>query len=178
MRIHQREFLRAEDQQDWKKALSANQSFHFSIYRKSNNRVLVRVIENLWLLAGPFVSNQYPLTKQLIFDVHPHDRIIDALKRPDAVAAGELIVRDLLECEARAHQPCRCPATWKSGCRYKALRIRCTLRRMTAMCAGHLKIPKNQPTGQHTMCGLLSSHLNRLCFRWSFRHRRSSAFVR
>lgn len=93
---HQSEFLRAEEEQDWKKALSANQSFHFAIYRKSNNGVLVKAIENLWLLAGPFVSRQYPLTKRLTFDVHPHERIIDAVKRHDAASAGELIVSDLL----------------------------------------------------------------------------------
>lgn len=97
LKQHQNEFLRAEEEQDWKKALSANQSFHFAIYRKSNNGVLVKAIENLWLLAGPFVGNQYPLIKGLTFDVHPHDRIIDALKRHDAASAGELIVSDLLE---------------------------------------------------------------------------------
>lgn len=94
---YQRDFVRSEEQQDWKKALSANQTFHFSIYRRSNNSVLVKVIENLWLLAGPFVSNQYPLAKRLTFDVHPHDRIIEALKLGDAKAAGEAVVSDLLE---------------------------------------------------------------------------------
>jgi DNA-binding GntR family transcriptional regulator len=97
LQSHQSDFLRSEEEQDWKRALSANQSFHFAIYRKSNNGVLVRMIENLWLLAGPFVSNQYPLSKRLAFDIHPHEKIIDALKRRDAASAGEFVVSDLLD---------------------------------------------------------------------------------
>lgn len=92
---HQTEFMAAEAAEDWKAALAANQSFHFAIYRKSNNQVLVRVIENLWLLAGPFVNNQYPYAKPLAFEVHPHDLIIDALRRRSPTEAGELVVRDL-----------------------------------------------------------------------------------
>ena len=91
------EFLRAEAEQDWKKALATNQAFHFAIYRKSNNQVLIKFIENLWLLAGPFVNNQYPYSKKPAFDVHPHELIIDALKRRSPTEAGELVVRDLRE---------------------------------------------------------------------------------
>lgn len=95
LEAHQADFMRAEDEGDWKKALAANQSFHFVIYRKSQNQVLIKVIENLWLLAGPFVNNQYPYTKRPAYDVHPHDLIIDALKRRSPAEAGELVTRDL-----------------------------------------------------------------------------------
>ncbi|TPI21089.1 GntR family transcriptional regulator [Mesorhizobium sp. B4-1-1] len=92
-----RAFVEAEAAEHWKAALSANQEFHFTIYRASNNDVLVRVIENLWLLAGPFVTHQYPSIRQASSDVHPHLLIIDALSRHSPSEAGELVVRDLRE---------------------------------------------------------------------------------
>lgn len=94
--LHQ-SFVDTEAAEQWKAALVANQEFHFTIYRASNNDVLVRVIENLWLLAGPFVNNQYPNIRQASSDVHPHLLIIDALSRRSPAEAGELVVRDLRE---------------------------------------------------------------------------------
>ncbi|TPN81091.1 GntR family transcriptional regulator [Mesorhizobium sp. CU2] len=90
-------FVDSEASEHWKAALSANQEFHFTIYRASKNDVLVRVIENLWLLAGPFVNNQYPNIRQASSDVHPHLLIIDALVRRSPSEVGELVVRDMRE---------------------------------------------------------------------------------
>ncbi|MBY5406423.1 GntR family transcriptional regulator [Rhizobium leguminosarum] len=90
-------FLQNEKDERWKEALAANQEFHFTIYRACDNDVLVRFIENLWLLAGPFVNNQYPIVRSITAAVHPHILIIDALARRSPAEAGELIVRDLRE---------------------------------------------------------------------------------
>ncbi|MDQ7249762.1 GntR family transcriptional regulator [Dongia sedimenti] len=91
----QKAFMQAEAEEDWKSALAANQAFHLGIYRCSENETLVRFIENLWLLAGPFISNQYPFAKRPEFPIHPHDLILDALRRRSPSEAGELVVRDL-----------------------------------------------------------------------------------
>ncbi|WP_442580335.1 GntR family transcriptional regulator [Mesorhizobium sp. ASY16-5R] len=93
---HQR-FKQGEAAENWHDALVANQNFHFTIYRASRNETLVRVIENLWLLAGPFVNSQYPHIRHANSDVHPHLMIIDALRRRSPAEAGELLVRDLRE---------------------------------------------------------------------------------
>jgi DNA-binding GntR family transcriptional regulator len=93
---HQR-FVQAEQEAKWKEALAANQEFHFAIYRASGNEILVGVIENLWLLAGPFINNQYPFIRRASLEVHPHLMIIDALSRKSPSEAGELVVRDLRE---------------------------------------------------------------------------------
>ena len=93
--LHDR-FVQSEIEERWKEALAANQEFHFTIYRASGNDVLVRCIENLWLLAGPFVNNQYPLVRET-HSVHPHLLIIDALTRRAPGETGELVVRDLRE---------------------------------------------------------------------------------
>lgn len=94
--LHQR-FVQSEQEEQWKEALAANQEFHFAIYRTSQNEVLVRIIENLWLLGGPFVNNQYPHVRRAHSEVHPHLMIIDALARQSPSEAGELVVRDLRE---------------------------------------------------------------------------------
>lgn len=94
--LHER-FVDSEKARKFKEALAANQEFHFTIYRAADNDVLVRVIENLWLLAGPFVNNQYPLEMDWGQRVHPHILIIDALARRSPAEAGELVVRDLRE---------------------------------------------------------------------------------
>ena len=97
LRGSHRRFVEAENDMRWKDALAANQEFHFAIYRASENEILVGVIENLWLLAGPFINNQYPYIRRASSEVHPHLMIIDALSRKSPSEAGELAVRDLRE---------------------------------------------------------------------------------
>ena len=97
LRASHRRFVQAEADMRWKEALAANQEFHFAIYRASANEILVGVIENLWLLAGPFINKQYPQVRRASLDVHPHLMIIDALSRKSPSEAGELAVRDLRE---------------------------------------------------------------------------------
>jgi DNA-binding GntR family transcriptional regulator len=95
-KLHTR-FIESEENARWKDALAANQEFHFTIYRASQNDILVRFIENLWLLAGPFVNNQYPIVRNTAAAVHPHTLIADALRRRAPGEVGELVVRDLRE---------------------------------------------------------------------------------
>src|SRR5271163_1327697 len=64
LRTFHHRFIQAEQEMKWKEALAANQGFHFAIYRASDNEILVRIIENLWLLAGPFVNNHYPQVRR------------------------------------------------------------------------------------------------------------------
>lgn len=97
LREYHRRFQTGEAEERWRDALIANQNFHFTIYNASRNPVLVRVIENLWLLAGPFVNSQYPHIRQADMELHPHVLIIDALDRRSPAEAGDLLVRDLRE---------------------------------------------------------------------------------
>lgn len=94
---HHQRFKESEASERWRDALIANQNFHFTIYRASRNDTLVRVIENLWLLAGPFVNSQYPHVRHANSDVHPHLLVIDALRRRAPSETGDLLVRDLRE---------------------------------------------------------------------------------
>lgn len=89
------QFIEAERRCDWKRAMSANQEFHFLIYRSSGNQVLVRTIENLWLLTGPLVGSQYIAATRRPSDSALHRQIIDALRRRVPNEAGDLIVQDM-----------------------------------------------------------------------------------
>lgn len=91
------QFIDAEHRRSWKEATSANQAFHFFIYNASGNDVLVRTIENLWLLTGPIVHKQYVSSPRLPSDSALHAQIIDALRRRMPNEAGDLIVQDMRE---------------------------------------------------------------------------------
>ena len=88
-------FLDAENGGRWKDALSLNAKFHFTIYANCGNELLVNAIENLWLLSGPFLINQFPSAIHPHDDQHPHLRLIDALRRHAASEAGEIVIRGL-----------------------------------------------------------------------------------
>lgn len=118
---HHRRFQQSELNENWRDALIANQNFHFTIYNASRNPVLVRVIENLWLLAGPIVNSQYPYVRQAASDVHPHILVIDALRRRSPSEVGELLVQDLRE---GSYRILRHMEAAKKGAGGKAARIR------------------------------------------------------
>ncbi|MBE7183231.1 MAG: GntR family transcriptional regulator [Methylobacterium mesophilicum] len=92
--IHAR-FVQAEDEACWKDALAANQQFHFAIYEACGSDILLRLIEGLWLLAGPFINHRYPASRPVYEGLHPHAGVIEALRQGNDEEAGEWIVRDM-----------------------------------------------------------------------------------
>lgn len=85
----------AEERELWKEALAANQEFHFAIYQASRSPVLVRVIENLWLLTGPLINHIYPSQVQYYRSDEPHKRILRALQNRDSAEAAEAVEYDV-----------------------------------------------------------------------------------
>ena len=94
---HHARYAEGARTKSWQEAVVANQAFHFTIYRASQNPILVRLIENLWLLAGPFVAQQFHHSVREPSDIHPHRMLIDALRRRSPAEVGDLLVRDLKE---------------------------------------------------------------------------------
>lgn len=92
--LHAR-FVERERAEDWRGALEANRAFHFHIYAASGNPVLIGVIENLWLIAGPFTANQYPGLRNAQVSPHPHEILMAAIARKSAAEAGDAMVNDL-----------------------------------------------------------------------------------
>jgi DNA-binding GntR family transcriptional regulator len=89
------DFLAAEESKRWKEALSLNTMFHFTVYAASGNEVLLNTIENLWLLTGPFLINQYPSAIHPHNSKHPHALLLDAMRRRSPKEAGDIIIAGL-----------------------------------------------------------------------------------
>lgn len=76
------------------KYLELNQQFHFEIYRRSDNDVLLNLIELLWMRYGPLL-NLISAGGGLSFEHSQHSKMIEAVERKDAGALIEAISNDL-----------------------------------------------------------------------------------
>lgn len=79
-------------------AVSANQKFHFAVYRQSGSPMLMGLIESFWLRAGPFLGSIHgePGTAEIYADSIPrHLALIEALERKDGRAAERMLCEDL-----------------------------------------------------------------------------------
>jgi DNA-binding GntR family transcriptional regulator len=111
MRELHAQFVAREAAEDWRGALAANRAFHFHVYAASRNPVLIGVIENLWLLAGPFTANQYPWLRNAQVVPHPHEILIAALSRRSVAEAGDAMVNDLRDGSFRLLQQMKAQET-------------------------------------------------------------------
>lgn len=75
-------------------SLAANQKFHFVLYAAAGSDMLMRLIESLWLQAGPTMYFSF-LIPDVPWDASAHVEIIDALSRKDPAAARHAIIRDI-----------------------------------------------------------------------------------
>ena len=74
-----------------------NHAFHFVIYRAAGSKVLLPIIESLWLQSGPFIrasANIYEGTDGLSA-THHHWHIVEALERRDSEAAAKALREDI-----------------------------------------------------------------------------------
>lgn len=86
---------KAMDKQDFRAVLEHNQAFHFLIYRKSEMKRLVQMIESCWLRIGPSLNLLYPEFSQKRGGVKIHHAIIDALKKGRNQSISDLIAKDI-----------------------------------------------------------------------------------
>jgi DNA-binding GntR family transcriptional regulator len=114
-------YLRAGDQaseRDDRKGMAvSNRLFHQTVNRASGRPLLFRLIESLWLRAGPQVT--MAITRKMVVPnwgsglFHPHRQAFDALRTGDAAMAAAAISYDinssskaiasyLRKCEAKA----------------------------------------------------------------------------
>ena len=106
----------AIDGQNYIKMLETNERFHFFIYERSNNALLVEMIKSLWLKMGPSLNLLFPA----YFDkrgIRHKVAILDALKQRNGVkaraalgaafAAGRAQIRQAIIAGAQPHKPVR-----------------------------------------------------------------------
>ena len=77
--------------------IELNHAFHYHIYRAAGSRVLIPVIESLWLQSGPYVQRSAFLhhEKQDPAGTHHHWELISALERRDGDAAVTALKNDI-----------------------------------------------------------------------------------
>lgn len=78
-------------------AIELNYAFHNHIYRAAGSRVLIPVIESLWLQSGPYVQKSASLHHELQdpAGTHHHWELISALERRDGNAAVAALESDI-----------------------------------------------------------------------------------
>lgn len=77
--------------------LAANTDFHMSIYRSSDEQVLIDIIERLYLRVGPTLNLLFPQYCGSLTGHDTHLQAIDALRRRDGDALAQAIRDDLTE---------------------------------------------------------------------------------
>jgi len=76
--------------------MTGNHAFHFEIYAAAPSRVMVPLIESLWLQFGPFMRSVYGrLGTKVLVDHHVH--AVDAIAARDAGRLAEAIRADILD---------------------------------------------------------------------------------
>jgi DNA-binding GntR family transcriptional regulator len=83
---------------DESRLISLNKELHFAIYRQAHMPMLLEMIESLWLRIGPILNYDFrsgsSRVKEHVSASH-HQRIVDALRQRDAVAASQALAGDL-----------------------------------------------------------------------------------
>lgn len=99
----QQRMISASDQRRRQQVLELNASFHFTIYEATGNGVLLDIIENLWLISGPFIN--YALKEIPSHFATHHEQIIAAIRERDSIRARQAMEADLLATmnELRGH---------------------------------------------------------------------------
>lgn len=91
--------------------LTANQDFHFAVYRAARSELLQSMIETLWLQIGPHLAALiiHMRTEGMSeVDLGAHDRLIAALKARDAEGARIALAADLKD-STDVYLPFRAP---------------------------------------------------------------------
>lgn len=87
----------AREQGEFKKVMSLNRNFHFSIYQASGRAMLVEMIENLWLIMGPTMNLLYPEFADARANTKNHARAIEAVSAGSAKDLRAAMLSDLIE---------------------------------------------------------------------------------
>jgi DNA-binding GntR family transcriptional regulator len=89
----------ASDAQDLEGAMRYNRQFHFAVYRAARRPLLFKIIESLWLRAGPQLAYlfRHDIHKETSVrsTLHPHRYALAAFRARDSKAAGLAIAYDI-----------------------------------------------------------------------------------
>lgn len=83
---------------DKNRLIAFNKDLHFAIYNQAGMPMLMQMIESLWLRIGPILNYDLRSGSVRVASRAPddhHARLVDALKRRDAVAASNALQDDI-----------------------------------------------------------------------------------
>ena len=89
-----RRMHRSAEMGDTSDFLSLNRDFHFGIYRAARSKLILPIIERLWLRAGPWL-NLIRKGATIGLDLDHHAELLDALRRSDGARARRALVADI-----------------------------------------------------------------------------------
>lgn len=89
--------MRGEGHRDFPRYLQLNKQLHLRLYSFSGRRRLVSMIESAWDKENVYRRVYDTLTAGPQREDHMHTALVDACRRRDALGAGELVKRSLLE---------------------------------------------------------------------------------
>jgi DNA-binding GntR family transcriptional regulator len=93
--IHQKMMLAKADR-DIKNQLRQNALFHMRLCNMESDSYLKSIIKMLWAITGPSIGYLYGDSKTPVFTgKHPHEEIIEAIRKHDAKALEKALFRDL-----------------------------------------------------------------------------------
>ncbi|MEM7664010.1 MAG: GntR family transcriptional regulator [Pseudomonadota bacterium] len=80
-----------------KGVLARNRELHAAIYRIGGNRLLCGLIEDLWVLVGPYfnLASNGKQNKSYPFDLEKHEELLLALSNGDGTKASAIIQADI-----------------------------------------------------------------------------------
>lgn len=79
---------------DFGKVMLHNERFHFELYRHADRPALYRIIESLWVQAGPYMRRLCSLPP--LVERHEHLNVLRGLRCGDAQLATEALRKDIL----------------------------------------------------------------------------------
>lgn len=92
--IHQR-IVEAKLRDDYPGTVLGNRDFHLAACRLARMPVLERLVDNLWLMAGPVITTMGKGPIGYRPSRHPHKRYIEGLRQRDGAAARAAIDDDI-----------------------------------------------------------------------------------
>ena len=87
---------RSKAAEDMEATLRANYRFHFQLYAIADMPELMAIIEGLWAQSGPSQSFLYDRPFFHVGPVHPHERLLAALKNKDTAEAIRALEQDIV----------------------------------------------------------------------------------
>lgn len=82
---------------DARMVLTENERFHFRTIALARMPILQRLVEGLWVQAGPTINLLFAAPRPLTPQAHPHQALLRALEAHDGEAARAAVTRDLRE---------------------------------------------------------------------------------